>query len=192
MDHPMIDPTYLISTAPTFSLPFSTLVESLRAAGITKWVSFEGNSFDYTAIIGVLEKNKDVGSHVVLLHDTMEVSPETPSLVEQADPESGAVAAFGGQCNLGLYRMDWISTMREELLAFKNCSKKQAISFEGEMWRRCPTRTSYPNGSCVEIGRGKPYGNAERITEMYTALQIRKHKSNWGQTCQTGEYVLTP
>ena len=188
----MIDPTYLISTAPTFSLPFSTLVESLRAAGITKWVSFEGNSFDYTTIIGVLEKNKDVGSHVVLLHDTMEVSPETPSLVEQADPESGAVAAFGGQCNLGLYRMDYLVSRCDEILALKNCTKREAIDFEGRLWRECPTKTSYPNAACIEGEWSKRYGGANRIREFYPAMGIIKWKSNNGASTADGSLVLVP
>lgn len=188
----MIDPTYLISTSIGFNTPFVMLVNSMQKAGIHKWKSFEGNSFDYTAIIAVLAGNVDVGSHVVLLHATMEVTPETPGLIETADPESGAVAAFGGQCNLGLYRMDYLQTRRDEIIALKDCSKGDAIRFEGRLWRECPTHTNFADSDCIPMGIERPYGGAERMREFYPGMGIMKLKSNWGQTSIHGNYALVP
>lgn len=189
----MIDPTYLVSCKEEWIEPQRRIGNSLFSAKVRpeKRLAIMGNSFDYSAIIGVIENRIDVGDHVVLLHDTMEVTPETPSLIEQADPHSGAVAAFGGQCNLGLYRMDYLMARRSDILAMKNCTKKQAIDFEGRLWRECPTKTHFPNGQCIVEGKGRPYGGAERITELYTALMIRKFKANYGATNESN-YVLTP
>lgn len=187
----MIHPTYLVSCFQD-NAPRMRLFDSMKAAEITsEAIMTIGESFDYSAIIEVLEDGRDVGDHVVLLHDTMEVTPETPALIEQADAHSGAVAAFGGQCNLGLYRMDYLMARRSDILAMKNCTKKQAIDFEGRLWRECPTKTHFPNGQCIVEGKGRPYGGAERITELYTALMIRKFKANYGATNESN-YVLTP
>ena len=168
----MISPTYLISTHVDFGKPLIRLLASLKLAGVTKWEVHPGNSFDYTAIISALEKEMKMSSHVVLLHDTMEVSPETPALVETADPESGAVAAFGGQCNLGLFRTDYLHSIRKEILAMKDCSKKQAIAFEGWMWRNCPNRTSFANSECIGGMVAALRRSALRLREFYTRNSV--------------------
>jgi hypothetical protein len=188
----MIDPTYLISCGPKRAEPATRLISSLVVAGVHwKFRTFQGNSFDMNAIIAVLEGKIDVGSHVVLLHDTMEVTRDTPRLVELADPNSGAVAAFGGQCNLGLYRMDYLMACRDLILAQKNCSKKQSIDFEGSLWGECPSRTTFPNSNLIEGEITRPYGCSLRKREFYEALAIVKWKANWGQTDETN-YILDP
>lgn len=190
----MINPTYLISCGFNSNEPLYRCLNSFTNAGVqlNRVIPWSENpSFDYTAIIATLEIGWNVGDHVVLLHDTMEVAPETPALIEQADPHSGAVAAFGGQCNLGLYRMDYLMARRDFILSLKNCTKKQAIDAEGRLWRECPTKTHFPNGQCIVEEKGRPYGGAERITELYTALMIRKFKANYGATNESN-YVLTP
>lgn len=185
-----IDPTYLVSCSNS-SLPYFTLMKSAMNANVAhRVVPVIGDSFDMTALITVLERNWDVGSHVVLMHDTMWMTPETPKLIEQANPQIWATAAFGGQCNLGLYRMDYLISRKDEILRQKNCTKKEAIQFEGRLWRECPIREEFPDARMEELGIERPYGGAERMIELYTSVGIYKAKANRGQTCQTGEYIL--
>lgn len=150
-------------------------------------------SYDYTALIDLVEYPADYPdwTHVFLLHDTMQLGPQSDALIRQADPALQAVAVWGGQCNLALYRVDYLLSQREQLLRLKNCTKQQAVEAEGFLWRQLPAeqRGAY-GGSCEVLGIGQPYGQAERIKEYYSGVDVIKWKANWGQTGQN--YVRMP
>lgn len=146
-------------------------------------LNVEHNSFDYTALIEVLEHPPVGFSHVFLLHDTMEISPETDALIDRADPTMDAVAAYpGGQCNLCLFRTDWLMRNRDRILAMRNCTKDEAVKFEGVLFKDAPRQAVFPNAECRVLSEAPVYeGGLKRRTELYTSVQILKFKSSWGQ-----------
>ena len=150
------------------------------------------SSFDYTALIQFIDSDFDFKpSHVFLLHDTMEFTPETDSLVRRADPDVDATAAVHGcVCNLGLFRTDYLMSKREQILKMRNCTKLEAVQFEGVLWKDAPRRDVYPNATVDVLSESPVYGGAVRRTERYNSVGILKHKASWGQQMETiGERI---
>jgi hypothetical protein len=151
------------------------------------------NSYDYTALISLLEYPDAYPNwtHVFLLHDTMELGPGSDRLIKQADPALKATAVWGGECNLALYRVDYLLSCRAQLFGLKNCSKQYAVDMEGFLWRQLPEteRGSYPGG--IAIGDvSAPYGGAGRQRVYYSGVDLIKWKANWGQIWPPS--VVTP
>ncbi len=203
---------YLISSHKDYEAPLQRLLASLpgtadalvvvggyaqrrlvEVTDRTHYVVVDHNSYDYTALIEFVEHpaTYPAWSHVVLLHDTMELGPHADRLIRQADPARDSVAAWGGECNLALYRVDYLLRRRVEILALRNCTKLQAVEAEGFLWRSLPDgrRGSYDGG--IDIGPTKAiYEGAERQAVHYLSVDIVKHKANWGQTWPPS--VVTP
>src|SRR5262245_1962644 len=66
------------------------------------------NSFDYTALITLVEQNWAVPDHLFPLHDTMELGPNAVRLIASAPDDCPAVAVWHGFCNLMLLRTDYV------------------------------------------------------------------------------------
>lgn len=149
-------------------------------------IEVDHNSFDYTALIYLIESNPIGFTHVFLLHDTMELTPATDALIAAADPTMDAVAAFpGGQCNLCLFRTDYLLANRERILAMRNCTKHQAVAFEGALFKDAPRQALFPNATVtVEAERVVYTDGAVRRVEFYHAIATRKFKASWGQTIE--------
>jgi hypothetical protein len=149
------------------------------------------NSFDYTAIIELMQDCPVSSGHVFLLQDTMELSPDSDALIRSANIHACATAAWGGQCNLALFRYDYLLAHRDYILSLKNCTKAQAVQEEGKLWRMAPEdrRHTYANSSCEILGKGTPYGGAERLKEYYGGVGITKWKANYGQG---GKWIEKP
>lgn len=202
---------YLISSHNEYQAPLQRLLMSLPTsrdaiavvggcAGYTerqiivRQYEVPHNSYDYTALIDFVE-HRDFyparWSHVFLLHDTMELSRESDRLIRNADPALDAVAVWGGECNLGLYRVDYLLSRRAEILALKNCTKLRAVEVEGFLWRTLPEdrRGSYPGPAHLEPTRAI-YGGASRQGIVYEGVGITKYKANWGQAWPPN--VVTP
>lgn len=203
---------YLISSHITYGPPLERLLDSMRdvapadifvaVGGLEDepgWMHYRSalltvvdhNSYDYTALITMLEDGWQVPDHLFLLHDTMAFGPETVRRIHEADPAHVATAVWGGQCNLMLLRTDYVRARARDILALKNCSKQAAIAAEGFLWREAPedARGSYP-GRFFERGTARPYGGAARIQEYYEGVDLVKWKANWGQAPQ--QPVVTP
>lgn len=150
-------------------------------------------AFEYTALIDYVEHPDDYPdwSHVFLLHDTMELGPDADRLIRAADPDLDAVAVWGGQCNLALYRVDFLHRRALFITALKNCTKLAAVESEGMLWRSLsPDRRGTYGGECIDEGVAIVYGGAARRAERYTGVDIVKYKANWGQTWPPS--VVTP
>lgn len=147
------------------------------------------NSFDYTALIDWLSTVASYAdlTHVFLLHDTMELTPESDALISAADPTMDATAAYeGAQCNLALFRTDWLMKNSDRILAMRNCTKAQAVAFEGVLWKDAPRRALYPNPTVKILNEGTVYdGGNTRRTELYESCGVVKYKSSWGQDMAT-------
>jgi len=160
---------------------------------ITQQIFVAHQSFDYTALVDLVEHADEypAWSHVFLLHDTMELSPDSDQLIRTADPSLDCVAVWGGECNLALYRVDYLLSKRQAILALKDCTKLDAVTAEGFLWRQLPPerRGTYPGG--IDIAYAEPiYGGVERQRVMYTGVGITKWKANWGQVWPPN--VVTP
>jgi hypothetical protein len=208
----MIDKlTYIVSTCKGYEAALQRLLNSIPGhahaivvsgghmtrrvryvADRTEHIDVTHTSYDYTALIELVEHMHDWShGHVFLLHDTMELSPDSDRLIRDADPALDCVAAWGGECNLALYRVDYLHRMRARTLALKNCSKLRAVEMEGFLWRHLPPerRGAYPGD--IAIGDEQPiYGGAARVPVTYTGVGITKYKANWGQLWPPS--VVTP
>lgn len=207
---------YLISSNASYAEPLQRLLKSMEGIetgckfvvvggynpGVfvlnrTVGVTVNHNSFDYTAIVEwverVVEDKHSYPSHIFLLHDTMEFTPETDSLVRSADPEMDATAAVdGGQCNLCLFRTDYLLTKREQILKMRNCTKLEAVQFEGVLWKDAPRRAVYPNATVDVLGEEKVYGGLPRRIEFYRSVGIRKFKASCGQDMENIHTRIKP
>jgi len=206
---------YLISSHKGYEAPLERLLSSMRnvvdddditivAGGhdipgvmlygpILPYVAVTHNSYDYTALIDVAETPARYARWdlVFLLHDTMELGADSDRLIRQADPALDCVAVWGGECNLCLYRVDYLLSKRQAILALKDCTKLDAVTAEGFLWRQLPPdrRGVYPGG--IDIEYTQPiYGGVERQRVMYTGVGITKWKANWGQVWPPN--VVTP
>lgn len=202
---------YLISSHISYDAPRAHLLRSMGAIDALRVLVAVGgcdtdardgltlavrhNSFDYTALIAFLElEASPAWSHVFLLHDTMEFRPSTDHLISAAPADAPAVAVWGGFCNLGLLRVDYLRSRATEVLSWRNCTKAEAVNAEGVLWRTAPPpHYQYP-GTCHEIGTARPYGGAERVVEHYTGIDLVKYKANWGQntSLDPSRWVVTP
>lgn len=202
---------YLISTVAGYEGPLERLLASMPPLADVAVVSGRGghrtasegfshvhitvphNSYDYTALIDLVEHPRSYPSwsHVFLLHDTMELGPNADALIRQADPALDAVAVWGGECNLALYRVDYLLSRRDEILALKDCTKLRAVEVEGFLWRSCPEarRGTYPGGQEI-TDPTTAYSGAQRRRIYYAGVDLIKWQANWGQAWPPN--VVTP
>jgi len=208
----MIEPIYIINSHIDYSGPLSVLLDSMRSipnsrkliyvAGCTEARLFEHegvlfhyvthNSFDYTGLIELVDRPALLGgwrTHFFCLQDTMELGSNADALIGETDESKWTTAVFGGQCNLVLYSAGYLMRQKPFIDSMRNCSKKQSVEFEGELWRRCPEpyRAVYPHSHIeVKTNVQSPYGqsSATRIQEYYRRVDIVKWKANWGQNME--------
>lgn len=179
----MLKPLYLISTCAGYEKPLLRLLESMDSVDAERIMVVRGSSFDYTALISWSEQPPALAvSHVFLLHDTMELGPGAERLIGSADPNMEATAAHEcGQSNLILFRSDYLMKHRDDILAMRNCTKMQAIEFEGELFKRAERKALFPRHGCEIRGEESVYGGVTRRIEYYPSIDTTKLKANWGQ-----------
>jgi hypothetical protein len=196
------DVTYVVNTHSNYAIPVEVLMDSMipiRASEILIVIADGGedsitcmgngmrimrvkhNSFDYTGAIAIIAENIPTADHVMFIQDTMQFGLNTDKLVRIARDDVPATAAFGGQCNLVLYRRDYLEKQQKYIFERRNLSKLDSIMHEGTLWKMTTEKASYPNGTMEVLGTGNPYGGATRIKEYYAALDIIKWKANYGQ-----------
>lgn len=141
------------------------------------------DSFDYTGLIKLLNTSIiNQYTHVFCLQDTMLCGENTYNLICSASSNSLAIAAFGGQCNLVLYRTDYLKSQRDFILSCRNCTKLESIHYEGALWKMTSDKISFPNSTISEDRQlYYPYNETPRIKEYYHAVDITKYKANYGQ-----------
>ena len=132
--------------------------------------------------------------YIFLLVCTSEIGPDfyklTQDITDAYDvwgaspfPSHGPNAT---QCDFGAYRLAYLRSDRAYIQKWHGCGDSYAIHNEGITMQRAPTKTYYP---CVgptmvqTVGIPRDYYGvgAVRITEHYRAIDLYKHKSNWGQ-----------
>lgn len=146
-------------------------------------VKADHDSYDYTALIEVVTHPELVDglTHVLCVQDTMELGALTHELCLLADPLAEATAAAGGQCNLVLYRIEYLRQQADFILQRRCCTKHDSIRDEGAVWKMATYRHEFPFAGCVNLPLGYPYSDVPRLKEYYPSLQVVKWKANYGQ-----------
>lgn len=157
--------------------------EAFITGGIT-YLLCTHNSFDFTVLIGVLDHEIYLPSHIFTMHDTMEVEPRTDVALQATDPSAKATGVHGWMSNLIMARTDWLQECWNQVLALRNCSKLEAVRNEGLLWKLAgDSGAVYPDGAFPLPSSVDPvYGGANRIREYYANVGITKWKANWGQS----------
>lgn len=141
------------------------------------------DSYDYTGAIALLDDRIPTADHVFFLQDTMEFGMNTDYLIRQANAQHLATAVYGGQCNLVLYRRDYLehAEIAQYIRQRRNLSKLESITHEGALWKNLKLKDHYPNSSMQFLGIEKPYSDVDRMKEYYEGVDLIKWKANWGQ-----------
>lgn len=198
----MKDVTYIINTHSKYTIPLEKLLDSMsyvprdRIVVVIadskvrdeilvlpdgmRLVHADHNSFDYTGAIALFTHGIATADHVFFLQDTMEFGMNTDYFIRKAR-NAEAVAAFGGQCNLVLYRRNYLESKKQYILERRNLNKLESIMHEGTLWKMADDAISFPNSTMQVLGTGNPYGGAERIKEYYDSIDLVKWKANYGQ-----------
>lgn len=198
----MIDLTYIIHSHVGYGIALARLIQSaqyipkdrmmiiLSGASDSYMYTHRGyltlstsdQSFDHDGIIAVVQKQLPLKTdHVLFLQDTMEIGWNTDYLARHVDPKIPATAAFGGQCNLVVYRVDYLLHHKNWIIQRRNLSKHESVQYEGMLWKMTSEHASFPNSTCEILGEDTPYSDVPRIKEYYPALDIIKWKANYGQ-----------
>ncbi len=197
------DVTYIINTHSRYTIPLERLLDSMSYipkyrivvvvadSKVTDEVSVYSdgmrvvhvnhNSFDYTGAISLFQRTIATEPYIFFLQDTMEFGMNTDYFIRKIPIEADAIAAFGGQCNLALYKRSYLESKKDFILARTNLSKLDSIMYEGALWKTADHKVSYHNSTMEVQGTGNPYGGAERIKEYYNAIDLIKWKANYGQ-----------
>lgn len=197
------DVTYIINTHSRYILPLERLLDSMsyiprdRIIVVIaeskvrdevlvfdngmRVVHVHHNSFDYTGAISLFQRSLKTAPYIFFLQDTMEFGMNTDYFIRSASTDVPCVAAFGGQCNLVLYKRDYLEYHKDWILQRENLSKLDSIQHEGKLWRMSSELASFPNNTMEVQGTGNPYGGADRIKEYYHAIDLIKWKANYGQ-----------
>ncbi len=132
--------------------------------------------------------------YVFLLMCTTEIGPNfyqlTQDITDEWDVWGAAPFPYNGencaQCEYGAYRLSYLRSQYAHIQKFHGCGDAYAVLNEGRMMQRAPTSRYYPcdvTPAMVRLSEPRDfYGvGADRITEYYPAIDLFKHKSNWGQ-----------
>ncbi len=208
------DVTYIINTHAKYTLPLEKLLDSMlyipkdriilvvAGSGLDKAVDLGNgirmhmvthNSFDYTGAIALLDQDIPTADHIFFLQDTMEFGFNTDYLIRQANGYALATAVFGGQCNLVLYRRDYLfnPVVVDFIQQRRNLSKLESVHFEGALWKGLDKgKDHYRDATCEIQGEGTPYSDIPRIKEYYGAIDLIKWKANYGQNMHN--MIVTP
>lgn len=139
------------------------------------------NSFDFTGLIEVVSNPQLIEdwTHVLTVHDTMELSKNTIDLCKLADPDVDATSATpNAMCNLILYKKEYLFSMKDFILECINKEKVEYVQKEGILFHMAQNKKLFDVPQVINLGIGTPYSQVERVKEYYYALDIIKWKAN--------------
>jgi hypothetical protein len=139
------------------------------------------NSFDFTGLIEIVSNPQLIEdwTHVLTVHDTMELGKNTLELCQLADPTIDATSATpNGMCNLILYKKEYLFSVKDFILELMNKEKIEYVQKEGILFNIAQNKKLFNVPEVVNLGMGTPYSKVERIKECYYALDIIKWKAN--------------
>jgi hypothetical protein len=152
----------------------------------THWVPH--NSFEYSSLIDFVESNKcECGyEFVFLLHDTMICGEKFSELSGKVNVFSDVTMAHEkGWCNLGAFKVSFLISIKDSLIAMKNISKKMAIGIEGKFFGKYSTYAN-PSADLLKDFCESPYGGSERCVCKFNSVDVIKYGSNDSARFQSG------
>jgi hypothetical protein len=142
----------------------------------TDWVAY--NSFEYSSLINFVESNNDQCDFVFLLHDTMNCGENFSRLSARPDVFSDVTMAHEkGWCNLGAFKVQFLLSIKDSLIAMKNISKEKAIRIEGKFFGEYATYEN-PYAEILSDFCESPYGGVERCACRFNSVDVIKYGSN--------------
>jgi hypothetical protein len=156
------------------------------------------NSFDYTAIIEVVESNFNL-NYIFNIHDTCRVGPKFKGIVDSANYTYDKIAAYHNNINgasmaMGLIKYSYLLKHKQLIQTFKNTdysheglkkAKYNAVVIEDSLfWNLSDTVCgTFSRGTDrIEMGIQPTYKGLDRLVEYYEPLDLYKFKSNYGQS----------
>lgn len=162
------------------------------------------NSYEYSPLIEIVEKELK-SQYWFLIHDTCKVGPRFKELlynIPDSLPEKIALKEHPSM-SMGLYRYDYLLSLKEKLLAIKNTDFSEESMIKWKDWgvynedyimfKTPPTPSWYPaKKTMITQGVENWFGtDTLRIVEYYPGLDVYKNKANWGQTNgHNGKYMV--
>ena len=150
------------------------------------------NSFDYTALIDIVEHEIE-SDYWFLLHDTCKAGPEFGNLVRDIPAgEPDVVCMLGshpGTMNICAYKYDYLLSKKQELLALKNTdyedldsAKRRATEAENSLQEGYVLY--HPELFSEELNAGTPSiykdGGVSRNERYFRNLDLTKYQANYG------------
>ena len=153
------------------------------------------NSYEYSGLIEISEREIE-SKYWFLIHDTCKVGSKFKELLYNIPSDNPVKIALKGKpaMSMGLYRYDYLLSLKEKLTSIKNTNysqdsmmnlKRWGVPNEDYiLWMTEPTPLIYNNNDSWTIVDNNNWYNTgtTRRTEYYPSLDLYKNKSNWGQT----------
>lgn len=204
----MINPVIVINSNINYYIPLRTLIETIQPSvcqhhivmnecdvkqdGILHGLPVhyrKDHSYDYSAVNWIVSNPSDY-THVFFLQDSMCLGPKFYNILFNIDENLQSVAAYNAQCNLAMYRIDYLLSRKGFIRSMLNCTKEESINLEGYLHKTAEHKSEYPGNSDMSFhGLHKPYSDVERILEYYPQIDLFKYKANYGNT-NIHNYIL--
>lgn len=151
------------------------------------------NSFEYSSFINLVENKITKAEYVFLLHDTMVCGPEfaRKSLMFRRNKYIFR-AERHGFCNIGAFSVDYLYSIKNSIIALKNCNKYLAVAKEGHFY---DTNLAgyYENPIFVPQGQCDFYNNGTQRHKMYyPSVDVTKYGANTITLLKAGTVLACP
>lgn len=147
------------------------------------------NSFEYSALINLIDIHYSESDYVFLLHDTMLCGLNFKHLSQKFTRGCIVLAQTLGYTNMGAYNVNYLMSVKNKLLNLKNISKKYGISIEGKLFDCIPN--FYDNPTIKPSNERKDiYGNGlKRKVDYYNSVDVTKFGANGPESLIKDEFI---
>jgi hypothetical protein len=178
-----------------FSGGYETYRRTNTDTGGEHYHQLDHNSYNYNGLIEIVDKEIKA-DYWFVIHDTCRVGPKFKQLlynIPKSKPEKIALR-INPSMSIGLYRYNYLMTVKERLLALKNKDYSEysmlfwkdwgAKNEDYILWGTAPKPELYSQDETFYITAEENWYKTKTVrrTEYYPALDLYKSKSNWGQT----------
>jgi hypothetical protein len=134
------------------------------------------NSFEYTSLINIVDKQYSECEYAFLLHDTMVCGKDFFRMSMEFETDSITLAHEKGWCNIGMYPLKALHSQKNELMILKNMSKRLAIQKEGNIF----DFKTYKKPTAINLNVSFRYELINRHVVYFESVDVYKFGSNDG------------